>query len=141
MAGAIGECEYFFRMAMQDYASALRDSQDAFFYCYRALETLKQSFGGGWGEMHRKLGTNRCVIKTLIKQHADQIRHGNPPIPEQMLQRQRTLFHALKYVRDTLLAFLIRRTPSLNQKTPILDLSRVPESVSIKCGKSCECKT
>lgn len=129
-----------FRRAMRDYANALHESPDSLFYCYRALETLRESFEDDWDKMHQELGTNQCAIYVIIQRHSNKIRHGSLPNYEQSLERLNILFYALEYVRDTLLAFLIRETPSINQQSPVLDCSRIPEFVDIEDRKKCTCR-
>lgn len=72
----------FFRFAVRDYLRAMLDEIDCAYYCYRAIESIKSAFDNettlnGWTLMHEKLGTNALDIKTIIKNYADPIRHGN----------------------------------------------------------------
>ena len=125
-----------FRKAVVDYSTALKWSLDAPFHCYRALEALCQHFGGKWDEMHNSLGTNRCTIYTLIKQHADPVRHGiDPDYPKV----HDSVWYALTYVRDTLLAFLIiNNTTSTDLgKCPVLDHNRIPGHIATKHKNGC----
>ena len=116
-----------FGLAVGDYATALRWTRDASFHCYRALEILCQHFGGDWKKMHELLGTNQCAIYTLIKQHADKVRHGELPDYQEL---DRSTWFALAYVRDTLLAFLINNMPDTNLELPVLDHRRIPDHIA-----------
>ena len=116
-----------FEVAVRNYAKALCWSQDAPFFCYRALEALCGTFGKDWENMHRSLGTNRCAIYTLIQQHADPTRHAEEPSYEEL---DRSPWYALTYVRDTLLAFLIKNSPTATYLAmPKLGHCRIPDHI------------
>ena len=131
VAGLVAEMSLrntHFEMAVGNYTTALRWSQDAPFHCYRALEILCEHFGGNWEKMHESLGTNQCAIYTLIKQHADLVRHGRSPDFQEM---DLSTWYALTYIRDTLLAFLIKNsTTKTNLELPVLDHSRIPDHIT-----------
>lgn len=132
-----------FSRALRDYAAALTWSRDAHFYCYRALEILSLEFGGGknkrrrWNKMHQELGTNRCVIETLIKQHADKIRHGKEP---DYSKSEPAAYDALTYVRDALRAFILMN-PDVDTELekPVLDHSRIPAHITPIHVNGCRC--
>ena len=67
----------FFRFALRDFLRAIKDPFDCATYCYRAVESIKSVFAGGWDEMHAELDTSREKIDTIIKVYADPVRHGN----------------------------------------------------------------
>lgn len=72
----------FFRMAVRDYLQAMTDVSDCAMYCYRAIESIKNSFAlasghDGWDEMHAALVTDRKTLTEMIKNYADPVRHGN----------------------------------------------------------------
>jgi len=72
----------FFRLALRDYVRAIADVSDCAFYCYRSIESVKNSFvpsdgRGSWDEMHAALGTSRDEIDRRVKAFADPVRHGN----------------------------------------------------------------
>ena len=114
-------------MALLDYGTALNLTPYSPFYMYRALEALCNHYGE-WEKMHQALGTNECAIKTLIKKYADKIRHAKPLDEEEFGESYLKYYHALKYVRDTLLAFLIRNSePELNMQMPDLSSTRIPQ--------------
>ena len=74
--------DVFFRLALRDYLRAIVDVTDCAAYCYRAIESIRSSFGpetkdGGWQAMHETLGTNKEMIDCTVKDYADPIRHGN----------------------------------------------------------------
>lgn len=74
--------DVFFRMALRDYARAIRETMNCAFFCYRAIEALKSAFAAktaqeGWTEMHAALGTSRRQIEAVVKEFADPVRHGN----------------------------------------------------------------
>jgi len=69
-------------MALRDYARAIREVMHCAFLCYRAIEAIKSSFAAttgrdGWADMHTALGTSRQTIEAVVKDFADQVRHGN----------------------------------------------------------------
>ena len=138
IAGAVTKLAHtnrHFELALREYAKGLRWSQDAAFHCYRALEALSWHYGRDrrrdWEAMHRSLGTNRCAIYTLIQQHADKIRHGKPLEVKDYEELERIAEYALKYVRDTLIAFVIEHSPlASSMKKPVLDRSSIPDHIS-----------
>jgi hypothetical protein len=74
-----------YRIAIKDYVSALRDGgDDAFFFAYRAVESICRSITGttgdlkisDWGKMHSRLSTSETKIKPLFKA-STAIRHGD----------------------------------------------------------------
>ena len=126
-----------FRLAIADYSAALKLSNLQYntpFLCYRALESLRQHFDGCWNKMHESLGTDPCVIKTLIQQHANKARHGSPP--ELQTWNNNSTWRALAYVRDTLLAFLIKNSTA-EIEMPVLDLTRIPCDIEPQHRKDC----
>lgn len=127
----------WFQRAVKDYTAALKWSTDAPFYCYRAIESLYHHFDSCWNRMHEALGTNECVIKTLIKPYADTVRHGNDP---DFAMLDETAYYALKYVRDTLWAFMINEgVIDANSKMPILDHRCIPTHIPVLHKKGCRC--
>ena len=79
--------------------------------------------------MHQAIGTDERTIKELIQIYADKIRHGNPLDEEGSQESYLKYYHALKYVRDTLVAFLIRNSESeLNMQMPDLSCNRISQS-------------
>ena len=141
IAGAVTKLAHtnrHFELALRDYAAGLRWSQDAAFHCYRALEALRWHYGGKWAAMHKSLGTNHCAIYTLIQQHADKIRHGEPLEEEDYRELDRSAYYALKYVRDTLKAFMIENIPlACCMEKPVLDHSSIPDHISAKHKGNC----
>lgn len=74
--------DVFFRLAVQDYVRAIKETADCATYCYRAIEAIKSSFVlktglDRWEDMHQALGTNRDEIVSTVKSFADPVRHGN----------------------------------------------------------------
>lgn len=133
----------WFARAMLDYSTAMRWSHDAPFYCYRALEALSRHYdekkSKAWTKMHKSLGTNRCAIYTLIQQHADPIRHAEDP---DYVELERLPYYALTYVRDTLLAFLIKNSETdIDRELPVLDHSRIPDHIVAKHTEDCPLST
>lgn len=104
-----------FRMALADYANALRDSFVCASLCFRAIEAVKSAFGPGsdadqWARMHAALGTSRVAIDTAVKAFADPVRHGdwaNFPVTT-TLQR----VAMLKVTRDVLERYVRCRQPA-----------------------------
>lgn len=78
----------FFSRAMNDLKSALSNRDDAAFYCFRALESLKNhcNFTQGlspkkseeWVAFRDFLGLTKEDIIEGVKIHSDAIRHGHP---------------------------------------------------------------
>ncbi len=125
----------WFRKAVIDYSTALKWSADAPFHCYRALDALCQHFDGNWNKMHESLGTNHCAIYTLIQQHADPIRHAKDPDYEKLAQIP---WYALTYVRDTLLAFMIKNgATDADRRLPVLDHRRIPSHIVARHKGDC----
>ncbi len=126
---------HHFGMAADDYRKALGWGPGALFYCYRALETLRLHFDGGWEEMHKSLGTNQCAIVTLIKRHADKIRHGKVPDYEGI---DSCAYYGLNYVSETLLAFLIKNgAAESNLEMPVLNHGAIPDFIRVQHVKDC----
>ncbi len=96
--------DIFFRLALNDYARALQEGTDCAFYCYRAIETIKNSFGGKWDDMHSTLQTERQDIDEKVKLYADPIRHGN--CSEMQVMNKYHRWEALKTTRDVLVKYL-----------------------------------
>ncbi len=72
------------RMALADVRSAMEAAVETGFFCYRAVETLMQSFkvgsdndATGWKKMHLALHSSRAYIDQTLKSHADVRRHGS----------------------------------------------------------------
>lgn len=73
--------DVFFRMALRDYMTAIKETLDCAFFCYRAIEAIEASFAGGtggngWGAMHAALGTTRERIQSVVQDFADPVRQG-----------------------------------------------------------------
>jgi hypothetical protein len=74
--------DVFFRLALRDFLRGINDAVDCATYCYRAIESIKASFvfstgKDRWDDMHAELSTNKDEIKTIVKDYADPVRHGN----------------------------------------------------------------
>jgi hypothetical protein len=71
----------FLRRALTDLNTALRRMEDTAFYCYRALESLRQSFGADrpeldqWKAMAAAVGSSKDEMDPL-RNHAFPARHG-----------------------------------------------------------------
>ncbi len=112
-----------FRKALRDYMIALNFTLDSPFFLYRSLETLSKHFDGDWNKMHQSLGTSRSAIEEFIKRAADEVRHGISLDEQTLFNAYRGHYDALKYVRDTLLTFLLRNSEtSLDMQIPELHL-------------------
>jgi hypothetical protein len=76
-----GDDAVFLRRCLADLISALRRLDDTAFYCYRALESLRQSFGTNlsvseqWKAMAQALGSSKEEMEPL-RSHAFPVRHG-----------------------------------------------------------------
>jgi len=108
-ARLLAEKDQNFRIALNDYMSAIEDGSNCAFYCYRAIEAIKQTFAGKsdkqkWQGMHESLGTCREYITKNIKQHADIERHGN--WMDQTDLSLNNLTEMQKVTQDILLAYL-----------------------------------
>jgi len=80
----LAQDDVFFRFALRDYMSAIRNPVDCAAYCYRAIESLKiaietnsGSSENGWDHLRRIVGRTREEFDLTIKQFAHPIRHGN----------------------------------------------------------------
>ena len=78
------EAGMFLRRAFNDLSSSIESPIDTGFYCYRAIETIKQYFGTTvvykddrkiWEKMRNDLGIERSDID-YVKHFADITRHG-----------------------------------------------------------------
>lgn len=76
----------FLRRALGDLGMAIRHSDDTAFYCFRAIESLKQYFGfmsgkindkEQWEEMAKAVGDHRNTVEP-IRKLAFPARHGVP---------------------------------------------------------------
>lgn len=146
--GTLSASNHRFKMAMQDYANALRISEDTSFYCYRALETLMHHYCEkckkvencrncqAWNKMHDDLRTSKCAIDP-IKQYADKVRHGHSlnSSDYEKLEVKGGYVYMLKYVRDTLQNFVIRHNPwpGCKGELPQPDYSELLESMTANC--------
>ncbi len=74
------------KLALLNFRLAIRNPADTAFYCYRAIESIAQSFktsknteleNNEWNEFKEKLDINNKWIMKMKKEHADQQRHGN----------------------------------------------------------------
>lgn len=78
-----GESGNYLRLAMADFHMALDAAHETGFYCYRAIESIRQDFHSeerstaqSWQVMRNTLNIDRDDI-TYIKQFADPRRHGD----------------------------------------------------------------
>jgi hypothetical protein len=100
----------FFRFALRDFMRAIKDPVDCATYCYRAVESIKSAFVGGWNEMHAALDTNREKIDTMIKVYADPVRHGNWAEAPALNSAER--LKMLTFTRDILVKYLELVSPA-----------------------------
>lgn len=75
----------FLRLAVKDYAAALKDrGDDAFLFAYRGIESICRGISGAttefkptdWAKMHSSLGTSKSLVDPLLAA-AKEIRHGD----------------------------------------------------------------
>ncbi len=77
-----GSNAVFFRRCLTDLGFAIKRPDDTAFYCFRALESLRHSFGADmpeaeqWKAMAAALGTSKDAMEPL-RRHAFPARHGN----------------------------------------------------------------
>jgi hypothetical protein len=67
------------RISLFNFKLAIRYPADTGFYCYRAIESVRNAFGkdkSGWESMHSKLGTSETNIRLFKEKHSDEQRHG-----------------------------------------------------------------
>jgi len=88
-----GEDAVFLRRCLNDLSFAIKRLDDTAFYCFRALESLRQSFGPNlseadqWRAMSQAVGSTRDDMEPLRK-HAFPARHGIPiPLTDEERQR------------------------------------------------------
>jgi hypothetical protein len=113
--------DLYFRLAVQDYVRALTEISDCATYCYRAIESIRSSFGPGdgskpWADMHAALGTSRGLIDAVIKDFATPIRHGDWTEERPTNSQQR--YDMLALTRTILSKYLDLRQPSLGSIRP-----------------------
>jgi hypothetical protein len=83
-----GENGIFIARCMRDLISAMKDSNDSAFYCYRAIESLKNhctivnslgavSDAAQWDKFRESASCDRDILMD-IKGKADPVRHGSP---------------------------------------------------------------
>lgn len=78
-----GNAQYL-RRCLADLAFAIKRPDDTAFYCFRAIESLRQSFGADlpekeqWAAMARAVGSGKGEM-TPLREHAFPARHGVPP--------------------------------------------------------------
>jgi hypothetical protein len=95
-----GEMAIFLRRCLADLSFSLKRLDDTAFYCFRALESLRQSFGreqnlssdaDQWKAMAVALGTSKDEMERL-RTHAFPARHGIPtPLSDE--ERQQLLLY------------------------------------------------
>jgi len=101
----------FFRFALRDFLRAIKDPFDCATYCYRAVESIKSTFEGGWPEMHSALDTSKDRIQTTIKNFADPVRHGNWAKAPELNSANRLAM--LMLTREILVKFMDYASPTL----------------------------
>lgn len=74
----------YLQLCLSDLREAIRSTRDTGFFCYRAVESLRQHFviekgikkdGVSWEKLRCELGVEREIID-FIKEFADPVRHG-----------------------------------------------------------------
>jgi hypothetical protein len=84
----------FLRRALADLSSAIKHADDTAFYCFRAIESLRQSFGADlpdadqWKAMSEAVGSSKEEMEPL-RSHAFPARHG---IPKPLTDKDRQQF-------------------------------------------------
>lgn len=89
---------HFFRSALADARAAIRSPRDTGFYCYRAIESLKNGYATvavipaskAWDEFRTNYAIDKNDILE-IKKHADADRHGDVMKSMEMSDVQRAL--------------------------------------------------
>lgn len=78
-----GDGGNYLRSSLRDYYLAMDSPLDTGFYCYRAIESLRQNFqtegmssGDAWPVLRDRLGIDKSDIMT-VKELADDRRHGD----------------------------------------------------------------
>jgi len=78
-----GQSGTYLRLALKDYRSALAHPFDTGFYCYRSIESIRQSFSSetapdveSWETMRTELDIKRRNLD-YVKEFADDRRHGD----------------------------------------------------------------
>jgi hypothetical protein len=106
------------RVTLASFRLAIRNPGDAAFFCYRAIEALKQAFGT-WAAFNAALNIDRSWSDDFRKKHADKQRHGAPSF---MLHDERVeaLFRVQKVI-DRYVTFMRQGNAPLHaSKFPIL---------------------
>lgn len=114
-----------FAEALADYREAMRTPLQTGFFCYRAVETLMQTFKGAvddrdrpaWEALRAALNVDRAGID-VVKQHADWARHGRA---RGLTDGERAaLFTFTEIVLDRYMAFVLDgRRPLERERYPI----------------------
>jgi hypothetical protein len=76
------EAQEYLRHALANYRLAILQPADTFFYCARAVESLRNYFGdkekAAWAELRRRLRLDEDWLKKNVSKPARPIRHGRP---------------------------------------------------------------
>ncbi|NLV04096.1 hypothetical protein [Haloferax volcanii] len=79
------EAGKYLQHCLTDFRLALEHAEDTGFYCYRAVESLRQYFKSkgvskteSWSDLRDAVEIDRDTIEENIKQYADDRRHGDP---------------------------------------------------------------
>jgi hypothetical protein len=112
------------RRALTDLRNAVQASQDTAFYCYRAVESIRQSWadsgseGKQWVAMNTALRIDRSA-HDAIKRWADDQRHGAGILPMTDSDRASALLHAWG-VTDRYLVLIDQNVDMLPESFPLL---------------------
>lgn len=117
----LGNDGVFLRRALSDLGMAIKHADDTPFYCFRAIESLKQYFGfmtgtlrdaDQWQEMTKAIGDHLAVIEP-IRLLAFPARHG---VPQQLTDEDRkTTFLTTWDIVEKFIDFRLTQTGSSYQ--------------------------
>lgn len=113
------------QIVLKNFRSAMRDAAGTGFYCYRAIEAMRQDMREAGDDEHRSwqrlrdaLNISRAAID-VVKAHADDPRHGKPNSITD--SERKTVFDVTDEVIRRYLAYLVGgRTPLSAASFPTL---------------------
>lgn len=108
----------YLKRALSDLGMAIRHADDTPFYCFRAIESLKQYFGyvtgktedkEQWQEMTRAIGDHRTTVEP-IRKLAFPARHGLPDATTD--DERKNLFFSAWEIVEAFINFRLKETGS-----------------------------
>lgn len=130
-----GEDAIFLRRCLTDLSFAIKRLDDTAFYCFRALESLRQSFepnhseADQWKAMSQAVGTTKCDMEPL-RNHAFPARHGIPkPLTDE--ERQSLFLYTWSIVEKYIDFRLAQRGSAPVFSSPVPPGTETPPSTTV----------